>query len=282
MPGVKRGRGESMSGKDTSSSPYMPMFHVFRNELDEHHDRRERVIKASRDITALSKKMIFSLQRLHQFDQKLLEHVTAENAGREKDIAQLFESISEDLYGINGPRYQRQISGAIQEFIEAVSFAHYIRHQTLITPAEASGSIAGGAQLTADDYILGIFDLVGEMMRFAITHMATSGSLPGQTDSGRSADGADQVKAVTVKRDIVMDLRSLRAYFESLNTGGATGNSWLGKEVEKKMEVMKSCVDKVENAVYGMIIRGRERPKGWVPSLRDDMAGAASEAVESY
>lgn len=38
-------------------SPFMPMFEGFRAELDEHHDRRERVIKASRDITAASKKM---------------------------------------------------------------------------------------------------------------------------------------------------------------------------------------------------------------------------------
>ncbi len=37
--------------------PFMPMFEAFRNELDEHQDRRERIIKASRDITALSKKM---------------------------------------------------------------------------------------------------------------------------------------------------------------------------------------------------------------------------------
>lgn len=108
--------------------------------------------------------------------------------------------------------------------------------------------------------------------------MATTGSLPGQNDFGRSAE-EDQTPA---KRDILMDLRSLRAYFESINTGGATASSWLGKEVEKKMEVMKSCVEKVENAVYGIIIRGRERPKGWLPSLREDMADLASEAVESY
>lgn len=38
-------------------SPYLNMFEDFRSELDEHHDRRERVIKASRDITALAKKM---------------------------------------------------------------------------------------------------------------------------------------------------------------------------------------------------------------------------------
>ena len=62
MPGVKRERNgdekPQNGGKDSeSTSPFMPMFEVFRNELDEHHDRRERIIKASRDITAASKKM---------------------------------------------------------------------------------------------------------------------------------------------------------------------------------------------------------------------------------
>lgn len=36
---------------------FTSMFEHFRDELDQHHDRRERIIKASRDITALSKKM---------------------------------------------------------------------------------------------------------------------------------------------------------------------------------------------------------------------------------
>lgn len=43
--------------QEQAASPFLAMFEVFRRELDEHHDRRERVIKASRDITALSKKM---------------------------------------------------------------------------------------------------------------------------------------------------------------------------------------------------------------------------------
>lgn len=38
-------------------SPFVPMFEQFRSELDDHHDRRERIVKASRDITASSKKM---------------------------------------------------------------------------------------------------------------------------------------------------------------------------------------------------------------------------------
>lgn len=39
------------------SSAIQAIFRTFCSELDDHHDRRERVVKASRDITALSKKM---------------------------------------------------------------------------------------------------------------------------------------------------------------------------------------------------------------------------------
>lgn len=58
MAGVKRSRdGAKSQIKSGVDSPYIPMFEAFRIELDDHHDRRERVIKASRDVTASSKKM---------------------------------------------------------------------------------------------------------------------------------------------------------------------------------------------------------------------------------
>ena len=56
MPGVKRSH-DGVEKDESSASPFMSMFETFRDELDEHHDRRERIIKASRDITAASKKM---------------------------------------------------------------------------------------------------------------------------------------------------------------------------------------------------------------------------------
>lgn len=55
--GPKRSHAEMSESKEASTSPFMPMFEAFRQELDEHHDRRERVIKASREVTAASKKM---------------------------------------------------------------------------------------------------------------------------------------------------------------------------------------------------------------------------------
>jgi hypothetical protein len=57
--GFKRTRDDTMAETkpEQSPSPFVAMFEGFRQELDEHHDRRERTIKASRDITAASKKM---------------------------------------------------------------------------------------------------------------------------------------------------------------------------------------------------------------------------------
>jgi len=58
-------------------------------------------------------------------------------------------------------------------YLGAVSFQHYLETQHLITFEEAQSKIPGGVQLTEDDYILGLFDLVGELMRFAITSMVS-------------------------------------------------------------------------------------------------------------
>lgn len=149
--------------------------------------------------------------------------------------------------------------------MEAISFQHYLETQRLITYEQAQAKLPNGIKLPENDYVLGLFDLVGELMRFAITTMATSGELP----RGTSPEGVKE-------RDILTDLRLLRTHFESLDT---TAGGGMKRDVEKKMEVMKTCVEKVEAAVYGMIIRGRERPKGWMPEMGGE---ERREAVESY
>jgi hypothetical protein len=51
------GGGSTGSGTEHPRNAYTSMFETFRDELDEHHDRRTRIGKVSRDVTALSKKM---------------------------------------------------------------------------------------------------------------------------------------------------------------------------------------------------------------------------------
>lgn len=64
MPaGTKRdrdGNARSRSAQDAPRTRFQSLFENFRDELDEHYDRKERVVKASRDVTAQSKKMYAS------------------------------------------------------------------------------------------------------------------------------------------------------------------------------------------------------------------------------
>ena len=57
MAGQKHPLSDDTEMAAPELSPFIPMFEAFRSELDEHQDRRERIIKVSRDVTALSKKM---------------------------------------------------------------------------------------------------------------------------------------------------------------------------------------------------------------------------------
>lgn len=208
---------------------------------------------------------------VRQLQSSIPPPIAKEINTRYDNIKSLFTSVAPDLQGLHSWRYQRQISGGCQEYVEAISFQHYLETQKLITHQEARDLVPGGVELTADDYLLGLFDLTGELMRFGITSMATNGSLP----RGAARDGNEG-------RDILGDLRSLRTSFESLDTSSSSKDqSPLKRDVEKKIDVMKQSVEKVESAVYGMIIRGRERPKGWVPDLSDGQEGRR-EPVKSY
>lgn len=40
------------------------------------------------------------------------------------------------------------------------------------------------------------------------------------------------------------------------------------RDMGKKVEVMQNSVEKVERAAYGILVRGSERPAGWMPELQ--------------
>ncbi|KAH6620362.1 Translin [Boeremia exigua] len=290
------------------TGPFIAMFEGFRKELDEHHDRRERIIKASRDITASSKKIIFTLQRVRNVGQPVPPFAHKSNAQYWETIQKQFSSIASDLQSLNAHRYAHNITGGNQEFIEALSFQHYLETQSLISYDEAKAKIAalskgepkeGDLQqehnvvpLSPEDYILGICDMTGELMRFSVTSMATNGKLPAgrakavpTSKSPAATDDADKMEidsqaAASTEdqkpRTVLDDLRSIRLQLEMFEA--PYGPKWVSELETKKMPVLRECVDKVEKALYGLTVRGSERPKGWMP----DMSSDRRAEVESY
>lgn len=212
------------------------------------------MLEAASNMGFISLVYLTLMTRVRDLNKDLPSKIAAEVKDKRNLLQKTFDLIMPDLQGINAWRYQNQISPGLQEFVEAVSFEYYLCNQSLITLDEASDLLPKGFLLTANDYVLGIFDLVGELMRFAITTMATTGKLP----ASKSTDGEE--------RDILADVRYLRTKFEDLNTSTCSG-SYMGKEYTKKLTIMQECVQKIETAVCNMTIRGQERPKGWNPEI---------------
>lgn len=207
-------------------------------------------------------------------------------------ISKLLASIAPETQGIN--RYRYNLS-CMEELVEALTFAHYLKTQSLIsydeisavieelarrgavsepepeTEAQADANIGENSAsepsqpskkdtaeapvvaVTEQDYIYGIFDLTGEMMRFATTSTALTRSLA-------TADGDD---AAARTRTILQDMQELRSFIEMLPQ--RKGKSWTNK-----LSVLRQSVRKVELIGYSMIVRGGERAKGWMPDAEVD------------
>lgn len=115
--------------------------------------------------------------------------------------------------------------------------------------------------LPPEDHLLGVFDMVGELMRFSITAMATTGSIPSTSAKMSGTESTKSDNSIKNKRTVLSDMRAVRTYLEGVDVDEGP----LSREIDKKMTVMKQCVEKVENAAYSLIVRGQERPKGWLP-----------------
>ncbi|KAI0108889.1 Translin [Nemania sp. FL0031] len=270
--GREKPKKDAAPATDHPRNAYTSMFESFRDELDEHHDRRMRIGKVSRDVTALSKKIIFSLQRVRKLSQPIPERIQSEIDGRLKEIAELLATIQPDVQGMNRHRYPLI---CLEEFVEAVTFAHYLRHQTLMTPEEAQAALpttaeAAAIPLTAADYVFGVFDLTGEMMRFATAVTALSGGIPtGEGKAGGEGEGEDG------KRTILTDMQDVSSMLQICPTVG-------GKTIvyAKKLGIMVEQVRKVERLGYGVAVRGNERPKGWMPDLNEGFPGGGGDGED--
>ncbi|KAI9890139.1 MAG: hypothetical protein M1814_004420 [Vezdaea aestivalis] len=243
-PKTSQEEAAAIDATTVDPNPFLSIFTYFRDELDEHHDRRERLVKLSRDITASSKKLIFGLQRTPKLGGPL-----ASTNPHFVTIAVLLTVISEDLPPMARERYARQISPCLQELVEALLFGGYLSTQTLPSLSEFNTQRLLPLELKVghEDYLLGLCDLVGELMRWAIGHVR------------------DPVVAGRGGRTVVGDLQAVRRGVEGLDCGG----EGLGRDVGKKLEVLRTCVEKVEGAACGFVVRGSERPEGWVPDRGD-------------
>ncbi|KAF9452538.1 Translin [Macrolepiota fuliginosa MF-IS2] len=224
-------------------------FESFRADIDDYNDRRERLIKASRDITNLSKKIIFLLHRIALEDDEASNARAAKRGiSKLREVQDIYAGLAPELIGDHFWRYQRQVSPGLQEYIEALSFAHYLQHGTLIPFETVQRSLSSPEgvpffPLTVSDYLLGLSDLTGELMRFAI--------------SGLSSHKGGRAKATQVCAFV----RACKADFEQYSA--------FVPDLRKKQAVTAQSLEKIEDAAYTIAVRSSEYDLP--PEILDDI-----------
>lgn len=255
--GCPRKKADAAQDRDAGDKPPTPViaaFKVFQQELDTKHDKYERLVKISRDVTIESKRTIFLLHRVTSVPNA--EEILNEAEVKLDGVRQKIGLIAEELRGEDIYQFHRAFTPGIQEYVEAVSFLHYIRHRSLISLEEINASLVFmrteevGAQdaaetllpgthvltfqVTPSDYLLGVADLTGELMRMCISSVGNG-----------DIDTPFQLS------------QFLRQIHDGFSYIGNTGPY----EVSKKLHTLRQSLAKVEDACYALRVRGSEIPK---------------------
>lgn len=243
---------------DDSSPPsaMKKLFFCFQQELDQRHDKYERLVKLSRDITIESKRTIFLLHRISNTPD--MSDILAESITKLDGVRQNIKMIAHELVGEDMHQYHRAFSPGLQEYVEAVTFQHYIQTRSLMgldeinkqlvfpheeneKPEEASSDDKEeeekpslSLQVTPTDYLLGIADLTGELMRMCINSV-------GNGDINTPFELS----------------QFLQQIYDGFSYIGNTGPY----EVSKKLYTLRQSLGKVEGACYTLKVRGSEIPK---------------------
>ncbi|XP_076441933.1 translin-associated protein X-like isoform X2 [Babylonia areolata] len=322
------GRNRKRQVHVNENSPVIKAFRGYQTELDSKHDRHERIVKLSRDITIESKRTIFLLQRCAGEDVEEKEKVLQEAQDRLKEIQRTkFLSVALELEGQDHYQFIRAYSPGLQEYVEAVSFYHYLRDGQLVTLSEVESDLVfprppasvvakpvpgsdvdstgtvvsstsgisnvtavnkaekgekaeessrpsphasevsstsdttaagdnhqnSGNEVTGEnvfvtvppmEFMLGIADLTGELMRTAIMSV--------------SAGNLDYPIQICDFMRVIHD--SFMSY----------GNT--ARELSRKMATLRQSLQKVEGACYTLKVRGSEIPKHMLADIFQDEA----------
>jgi len=113
------------------TNPVVVQFVSYSHLLDDRHDRHERIVKMSRDITIESKRIIFALHRIKTDKDKPC--VLGEAEMRLGTVRKnLWRSLAFELKGQDGWQYLRGYTAGLQEYIEALSLYHYLCYDKII------------------------------------------------------------------------------------------------------------------------------------------------------
>ncbi|KAH8920929.1 Translin, partial [Atractiella rhizophila] len=165
----------------TSTTRTQTIFQSYKDSLNKAYDRRERLIKTSRDVTIHSKRLIFHLHRVKSSPptdvfRGALEQ-TREIYGLWRRVGEEVEAacVEEDMKGMEW-RFGHAWKSGLQEFIESQLLYHWLflllrpsnPDIAAYPPPPIRPSLPPNILLTPTDWMEGMADFTGEVMRLSV------------------------------------------------------------------------------------------------------------------
>ena len=209
----------------------------------------------------------------------------------------VWRKVAEELRFEDDYQFIRAYSPGLQEWVEALSFYHFLRHEKIISHQDTADQLRFSSADTdspvylrvtvpQSEYVLGLADLTGELMRNAINALG-SGDLevglgwPGLipqlikvfSPSFRSEGGGTLTRTFSGLFHSVGDPPIYGRGFRSIPQAGRSRQAlacWnmtdllfqeTPREIGQKLYTLKQSCRKVENACYAIAVRGSEIPK---------------------
>ena len=123
---------------------------TLKSEIEAFDEKRESLIKDSRNVVKTSKLLIYSIHR-NELDK------AEELVGQ---IKKELEELKKHTSAHKELEFAPSLKIAVQEYVEALTFFYFIKEKRLATSKELGAD--------AESYLLGVCDLTGELVRKAI------------------------------------------------------------------------------------------------------------------
>nr|CAI5828973.1 unnamed protein product [Callosobruchus analis] len=219
------------------------MFKEYAAQLDDKHDKYERIVKHSRDITIESKRIIFLLHNSNtDIDSKKQSILEEADKRLQAVINTNLRTVAEELREEDSYQFLRAYTNGLQEFIEALTFYQFIKNDNIDNWDTINMLFKyqdeAGQEFTLlfpqYEFILGIADFTGELMRRCINTLGVGN---------------------------IEDCFKLCNFVRHINTGVLGLMSHSNKELSRKAYVLRQSLEKMELVCYNIQIRGTEIPK---------------------
>ncbi|EOY01591.1 Translin family protein isoform 2 [Theobroma cacao] len=237
-PALPLERSTKLARTMSTHSSIKDAFSTYADYLNALNEKRERVVKASRDVTMNSKKVIFQVHRISKNNREEVLEKAEKDLAAVRDL-HIFRLVKE-LQGTDFWKLRRAYSPGVQEYVEAATFFKFCQTGNLLNLDEINASLLPLSdpsleplQINLLDYLLGLADLTGELMRLAI---------------GRISDGEVEFaeRICRFVRDIYRELTLVVPLLDD------------SSDMETKMVTMLQSVVKIENACFSVRVRGSE------------------------